>query len=54
MQTRDLHMILDKIKMTLSGEGDYKKLEREWDLWGPLIISLFTAGLAAFSTEDTE
>ena len=47
-------MIISKIKTTLSGEGDYKKLERDWDLWGPLVISLLTAGLAAFSTKDTE
>jgi hypothetical protein len=44
-------MIGEKIKTTLSGEGDYEKLQREWDLWGPLVISLSTAGLAALTTE---
>jgi hypothetical protein len=44
-------MIGEKIKTTLSGEGDYKKLQKEWDLWGPLVISLVTAGLAALSTK---
>ena len=50
-QKRDLSIIGEKIKTTLSGEGDYRKLQREWDLWGPLVISLVTAGLAALSTE---
>lgn len=44
-------MIKEKIKTTISGEGDYQKLQKEWDLWGPLIISLVTAGLAALSTK---
>lgn len=44
-------MISQKIKTTLSGDGDYKKLQREWDLWGPLVISLVTSGLAALSTK---
>lgn len=46
-------MVGEKIKTTISGEGDYQKLQKEWDLWGPLIISLVTAGLAALSTEGT-
>jgi hypothetical protein len=44
-------MIGQKIKTTLSGEGDYNKLQKEWDLWGPLVISLVTAGLAALGTK---
>jgi hypothetical protein len=44
-------MIGQKIRTTLSGEGDYSKMQREWDLWGPLVISLFTAGLAALGTK---
>jgi hypothetical protein len=44
-------MIGQKIRTTLSGEGNYHKLEKEWDLWGPLLISLVTAGLAALGTE---
>jgi hypothetical protein len=44
-------MIGEKIKTTLSGEGDYNKLQKEWDLWGPLIISLATAGFAALGTK---
>jgi hypothetical protein len=34
----------------MSGEGDYEKLRKDWDLWGPLMITLFTASLCAFST----
>jgi hypothetical protein len=43
-------IIYEKITTILSGQGDYEKLRREWDLWGPLIISLFTASMCAFST----
>ena len=44
-------MIAEKIQTTLSGEGDYEKLQRNWDLWGPLIITLMSSGLAAMSTK---
>jgi hypothetical protein len=45
-----VNSVLDKIKVTLSGEGDYEKLRREWDMWGPLCITLVTASLCAFGT----
>ena len=44
-------MIIEKIQITMSGKGDYEKIQREWDLWGPLFISLISAGLAAMSTK---
>lgn len=37
----------------MSGHGDYQKIQREWDLWGPLFISLISAGLAAMSTKGS-
>lgn len=48
-----MRIITEKIKTTISGQGDYAKLQKEWDLWGPMIISLFTAGLAALSTDGS-
>ena len=37
----------------MSGEGDYEKIRKEWDMWGPLCITLFTASLCAFSTQGS-
>lgn len=34
----------------MMGEGDYDKIRQQWDLWGPLIISLITASMGAFGT----
>lgn len=34
----------------MSGTGDYDKIRQQWDLWGPLIITLITASMAAFGT----
>lgn len=31
-------------------EGNYDTIKKQWDLWGPLIISLITASMAAFGT----
>ena len=45
--------IYKKIRVTLSGAGDYDQIEKEWDLWGPLVISLVTASLAAFGTSGS-
>lgn len=43
--------IYEKITTTLSGEGNYDKIRKEWDLWGPLIISLLAASFCAFGTK---
>lgn len=45
--------IYDKISVTVRGEGDYEKIKQQWDLWGPLIISLITASLGAFGTSGS-
>jgi len=29
-------------------DGNYETIKKQWDLWGPLIISLITASMAAF------
>ena len=45
--------IYKKIRVTLSGEGDYDQIKKEWDLWGPLVISLVSASFAAFGTSGS-
>jgi hypothetical protein len=42
--------IYEKIKITMTGNGDYEKIRKQWDLWGPLIITLVTASMSAFGT----
>lgn len=42
--------IYRKIRTTFSGEGDYDSIKQQWDLWGPLVISLATASFGAFGT----
>lgn len=42
--------IYEKIKNTVSGSGNYDKIKQQWDLWGPLVISLVTASMGAFGT----
>jgi hypothetical protein len=37
----------------MRGEGDYQKIRQEWDLWGPLVISLLTAAMGAFGTSGS-
>lgn len=37
----------------MRGEGDYEKIKQQWDLWGPLIISLLTASMGAFGTSGS-
>lgn len=50
MKKRDVFTIYEKVVITLSGSGNYEKIRKEWDLWGPLMISLITACICAFST----
>jgi hypothetical protein len=45
--------IYDKITITMRGEGDYEKIRKQWDLWGPLVISLLTASMGAFGTSGS-
>lgn len=45
--------IYEKIKNTVSGEGNYDKIKQQWDLWGPLVISLITASMGAFGTDGS-
>ena len=42
--------VYDKIRNTVSGQGDYEKIKQQWDLWGLLVISLITASMGAFGT----
>jgi len=43
-----------KIRTTFGGgEENYKKIKEKWDLWGPLVITLFTASMGAFGTEGS-
>jgi hypothetical protein len=37
----------------MKGDGDYDKIRQQWDLWGPLIISLITASMGAFGTSGS-
>jgi hypothetical protein len=53
MQKRDLRQVYDKIAITMKGEGDYQRIRQEWDLWGPLMISLSTAAIGAFATSGS-
>jgi hypothetical protein len=40
-----------KIRTAFTGDADsYDKIKRQWDLWGPLVISLITASMGAFGT----
>ena len=39
-----------KIRTTMGSEGNYDKVKKQWDLWGPLVISLITASMGAFGT----
>lgn len=50
MQRRDAVIIYKKIAITMTGSGDYDLIQKEWDLWGPLVISLLSASLCAFGT----
>lgn len=43
----------DKITITMRGEGDYQRIRQEWDLWGPLIISMLAAAMGAFGTSGS-
>jgi hypothetical protein len=43
--------IYDKITITFRGDGDYDRIKKQWDLWGPLTISLITASMGAFGTD---
>ncbi len=46
-------VIYGKIHIILSGSGDYDRVQKEWDLWGPLVITLLTASLVSFSSSGT-
>lgn len=37
----------------MRGDGDYEKIRHQWDMWGPLIISLVTASMGAFGTSGS-
>lgn len=37
----------------MRGDGDYDKIRHQWDMWGPLIISLVTASMGAFGTSGS-
>jgi len=40
-----------KIRTAFTGNADsYDKIKQQWDLWGPLVISLITASMGAFGT----
>ena len=40
-----------KIRTTFGGgEENYKKIKEQYDLWGPLVISLFTATMGTLGT----
>jgi hypothetical protein len=38
------------VRTTVTGKGDFDKIRQQWDLWGPLVISLLTASMGAFGT----
>lgn len=48
-----MKQVYDKVLITMRGEGDYQRIRQEWDLWGPLMISLTTAALGAFGTSGS-
>lgn len=50
MKKRDFMEIYEKITITMSGNGSYDRIKKQWDLWGPLIITLVTASMGAFGT----
>ena len=53
MQKRDLLEIYEKITVTMRGEGDYERIRKQWDLWGPLVISMITATMGALGTSGS-